>query len=110
MSAHTHIRVSQAVPLEETPGPNLLPTPRPRIGVLTGCRVCAPAHLYAHAQYVVVDLEEPRGLRPTIGYPAGGAMHHPAYQLRGTTLLRGWVNKRNLTVVLQKVLYWDKRE
>jgi hypothetical protein len=30
-------------------------------------------------QHIVVDLEEPRSLRPTIGWPASGAMRHPAY-------------------------------
>jgi hypothetical protein len=29
--------------------------PPPPTGILTGCRVCARAHLYAHAQHVVVD-------------------------------------------------------
>jgi hypothetical protein len=41
----------------------------------------------------VVDLEEPRTLRPTIGWPASGAKHHPAYQLLRIPLLGDSVNK-----------------
>ena len=36
----------------------------------------------------MVDLEEPRSLRPTIGWPASGAMRHPASQLLRIPLLR----------------------
>jgi hypothetical protein len=35
----------------------------------------------------VVDLEEPRNLRPTIGWPESGAMQNPAYQLLRVPLL-----------------------
>jgi hypothetical protein len=54
----------------------------------------ARAHLYAHVQLVVVDLEEPRNLRLTIGWPASGAMRHPAYQLRRIYLPRTPVYRR----------------
>jgi hypothetical protein len=33
-----------------------------------------------HIQQRVVDLDEPRSLRPTIGWQASEAMRHPAYQ------------------------------
>jgi hypothetical protein len=68
--------------------------PRPRIGVdvLRECHASPQAHLYAHVQHIVVDLEEPRSLGATIKWPAGWAMHQPAYQLRGI-LLGTSVNK-----------------
>jgi hypothetical protein len=56
-------------------------------------RICPSASLCARATYIVVDLEEPRSLRPTIGWPASGAMHHPAYQIRGIPLPRTRVNR-----------------
>ena len=76
------------------PPHELLPTP-PRIcvGVLRGCHASTQAHHYAQVQHIVVDLEEPRSLRPTIGWPASGAMRHPAYQLLRIPLPRTWMNK-----------------
>jgi hypothetical protein len=41
----------------------------------------------------VVDLEEPRSLRQTIGWPASGAMRHLAYQLVRIPLLGTSVNR-----------------
>ena len=41
-------------------------------------RVNPSASLCAGATYVVVDLEEPRSLRPTIRWLPSGAMRHPA--------------------------------
>src|SRR5215208_3684611 len=49
--------------------------------LLRGSCVSTQAHLYVHVQHIVVDLEEPSTLRPTIGWPACGAMRHPAYGL-----------------------------
>jgi hypothetical protein len=37
------------------------------VGLLMGCRVCARARLYTDARCIVIDLEEPRGFRATIG-------------------------------------------
>src|SRR5829696_6688691 len=48
-------------------------------------RMPPSASLCARAT-LVVDLEEPRSLRPSIGWPASGAMQQPAYQLRGIHL------------------------
>src|SRR5215203_2716983 len=48
-------------------------------------RIHPSASLCARAT-LVVDLEEPRSLRPSIGWPASGAMQQPAYQLRGIHL------------------------
>src|SRR5215213_62523 len=62
------------------------------LGALRRSRASTQAHLYAHVQHIVVDLEEPRSLRPTIGWPASGAMHHPAYQPRRIPFLQGWAN------------------
>src|SRR5215211_2792768 len=85
--AYIHTEVRPAVPLIMMPPltPDY-PYPRIGVGVLRGSRPSTQAHLYAHVQHIVVDLEEPRSLRPTIGWPASGAMHHPAYQLRGIHL------------------------
>jgi hypothetical protein len=93
-----HTEVRQAGPSIVDPGPKLLTTPRPPVGVsiLRGSRASAQAHLYAHVQHIVVDLEKPRSLRPTIGWPASGAMHHPAYQLRRIHLLRTPVNRATI--------------
>jgi extracellular solute-binding protein len=38
-------------------------------------RIHPSAPLCARATYIVVDLEEPRSLRPTIGWPANGSAH-----------------------------------
>ena len=46
-----------------------LPLPSIGVGILRASCPSARAHLYAHAQHIVVDLEEPRGVRPTIGWP-----------------------------------------
>ena len=65
---YTHLcqasRTSSNRPGVETPD-----YPAPRIGViiLRGSYASAQAHLYAQVQRIVVDLEEPRGLRQTIG-------------------------------------------
>jgi hypothetical protein len=45
---------------------------------------------------IVVDLEEPRSLMPTIGWPASGAMRHPLYQLLRNPLPRTSVNEERL--------------
>ena len=50
----------------ERPGVNPPDYPRPRISVLTGCRLLARAYKDAHGQHIVGDLEEPRSLMPTI--------------------------------------------
>jgi hypothetical protein len=55
--------------------PHELLRPLPRISVLAGCRVLARAHLHTDAQQIVVDLEEPRSLRPTIGWPEGAGLY-----------------------------------
>jgi hypothetical protein len=83
-------RTSSNRPGVETPD-----YPAPRIGViiLRGSYASTQAHLYAHVQQIVVDLEEPRTLRPTIGWPASGAMRHPAYGLLRILLPRTSVNK-----------------
>src|SRR5215212_6160585 len=44
-------------------------------------------------QHIVVDLEEPRSLRPTIAWAASVAMRHPAYQLLRIPLPRTPVNR-----------------
>jgi hypothetical protein len=69
------------------------PYPRIGVGVLRGSRASTQAHHYAQVQHIVVDLEEPRSLRPTIGGPASGAMRHPAYQLLRIPLPRTQVNR-----------------
>ncbi len=69
------------------------PYPRIGVGVLRGSRASTQAHLSAQVQHIVVDLEEPRSLRPTIGGPASGAMRHPAYQLLRIPLPRTQVNR-----------------
>jgi hypothetical protein len=83
-------RTSSNRPGVETPD-----YPAPCIGViiLRGSYASAQAHHYAQVQHIVVDLAEPRSLRPNIGWPASGAMWHPAYQPRRIHLLRDWVNK-----------------
>ena len=57
------------------------PLPRTGVGVLRECHASTQAHHHVHVQHIVVDVEEPRRLRPTIWWPASGAMRHPAYQL-----------------------------
>ncbi len=100
-SACTHIHGRTAGASAINRPYELLPSlPRLSIGVLAGCRVYARARLYAQVQHIVVDLEEPRSLRPTIGWPASGAMRHPAYQLLRIVLLRTPVNKGNGTALL----------
>ena len=83
-SACTHIEVWTAGPrILNHPHELLLPLPpfwrqyserKPRIH--------PSASLCAGATYIVVDLGESRSLKPTIGWPASGAMRHPAYHLR----------------------------
>jgi hypothetical protein len=75
--AFIHIEVWTSRLLLSDRGPKIL-IPLPRISVLTGCRVLARAHLYAHELHIVVALQELRSLRPTIGWPAIRAMRHPA--------------------------------
>jgi hypothetical protein len=60
--------------LSNRPGVETPDYPYPRIGViiLRGRYASTQAHLYAQVQHIVVDLEEPRTLRPTIGWPASG--------------------------------------
>ena len=91
ITLYAHIGARQAVPLVMGPGPKaLLPLPPPAsVFWEEGAFIQAP--LYAHVQHIVVDLEEPRNLRPTIGWQASGAMHQPAYGLRRTVLC--WMEK-----------------
>jgi hypothetical protein len=94
IALYTHLcqagRTSGNGPAVETPD---YPAPRIDVSILRGSHASTQAHLYAHVQHIVVDLEEPRSLSSTIGWPASGAMRHPAYQLLRIPLLRGWVNK-----------------
>jgi hypothetical protein len=92
--ACTHIDVWTAGPSAiDRPHELLLPLPPIGVSILRASRASTPAHLYAHAQYIVVDLEEPRGLRPTIECPASGAIQQPAYGLRRITLPRTRMNR-----------------
>jgi len=68
-------------------------TPRPRISVLTGCRVSARAHLYAGARYIVVrglGLECSKRLIPS---EYRGPMHGCEFGLLRITLPRTRVYK-----------------
>src|ERR671912_2269630 len=94
ISLYTHRRqagrTSSNRPGVETPD---YPYPRIGVGILRECHASTQAHHYAQVQHIVVDLEEPKSLRPTIGWPASGAMHNPAYQLLRIPLPRTPVNK-----------------
>ncbi len=90
---YTHTDVRQAVPLIMDRGCLTPAIPLPLIGILTKWRASTRAHLYAHVQHMVVDLEEPRSLRATIGWPVSGAMRHLAYQLLRIPLPGTSVNK-----------------
>jgi hypothetical protein len=90
--ASIHIEIWTPRPLPTDRWLELL-LPLPLIRILTKCHASTQVHLYAHVQHIVVDLEEPRSLRPTIGWPASGAMHHPAYHLPRMHLRRTRVNK-----------------
>jgi hypothetical protein len=82
-----------------TAGPSVTNRPRKLLlpllpsSVPTGCRVCARAHLYAHAQHIVGDLEELRSLKPTMRWLASGAMQQPAYGLLRIHLPRTPLNR-----------------
>src|SRR5215211_6020701 len=69
------------------------PYPLMGVSILRGSRASTQAYLHTDAQHILVDLEEPRSLRPSIGWPASGAMHHPAYQLRRIPLPRRWMTR-----------------
>jgi hypothetical protein len=91
--ACTHIDIWTAGP-SAIDRPHELLLPLPPYQSPEGCRECARAHLHADVQHIVVDLEEPRGLRPTKGWgQSERAMHHPAYHLQRIALPRTWVNK-----------------
>ena len=55
--AHIYVRAAGSLVIDR-PHELLLP-PRPRISVLTGCRVLAQVHLYAGARYIVVRVLGP---------------------------------------------------
>src|SRR5688572_18451089 len=94
ISPCTHTYVRQAEPLVTDPGSKLLTTPAPCWREYSERKPrIHQAHLYALMQHIVVDLEEPRSLRPTIGWPASGAMRNPAYGLRRIPLPRTRVHK-----------------
>src|SRR5215217_331195 len=90
-----YIHRSQADPTSHNRRPPLTPEyPYPRIGVgvLRECHASTQAHNDAQVQHIAVDLEEPRGLRPTIQWPASGAIRNPTYQLLRIHVLPSWVN------------------
>src|SRR5215208_3703867 len=66
-------------------------------------RIHLSASLCAGAN-IVVDLEEPRSLKPTIGWPASGAMQDRGYGLLRILLPRTSGNKR-----MKEQLSWMSR-
>jgi hypothetical protein len=84
---------SRRGPGVETPD---YPAPRIGVGVLRECHASTGAYLYVQVQHIVVDLEEPRSLRPTVTWPASGAMRHPACKVCRFSLPRTRVNKGRL--------------
>jgi hypothetical protein len=72
-----------------------------------GANSCYPRPPYRC--HIVADLEESRVLKTTIGWPASGAMRHPAYQLLIIPLLRGWVNKPDAFVLCYTAPKFEER-
>jgi hypothetical protein len=91
--ACTHIEVWTAEPSAIDRPRKLLLTPPPALASLRDV-THPPKRNFLHVQHIVVGLDEPRSLMLTIvGWPASGAMRHPAYQRRRIALPRTWVNK-----------------